>query len=282
MKNISVLFYGYKSKGMPESVKSMIETKSKNIKLNIYVFDQTNINRKDSFPENINYNHILWDNKTSKFLYRNKFLSFNRSDYILTIYGSAKFHIGWDEKLIEACSKKNILISGNYKYKFLSDNIKFFPKYNKEEVLEIVPTYWVSSSFMFGTKETFSNMLDIANLKNEGEELALSLSCIENNITVYSIPKNLIDHTGESLLLHGYIPFSKVHGYNSLIGTILGKNSIYKISPDAVISLSYIHKYNFKELSELPYHTDDELYDTKMNIDFIPDNKFLKHLKSLY
>jgi hypothetical protein len=282
MKSISVLFYGYKNKEINQSIQDMINNKSTETILDIHVFDQININRIEKFPSGLSYNHIHWDSRNSKFIYRNKFLKYTESDYVLIINGSAVFGKNWDKQMIELSSLNNCIISGNYNPVFDTSNIKFFPKYTSSPINDFEQTFWVSKSFIFGSLSMMSKFSDISILKYEGEELALSLLALKNGIKVYGINKNIIDCDSDDIYRNDYIPFSTVHGYNKLIDSIKGKTKHFDIDKKTVIDLSYIHNYNFFQLSELPYYTEDEEYDLLMSLDNTIGNRFLKNPQGIY
>ena len=84
MPRILVHFYGYKSKELPHAVKSLLSNSSGQNDIDVVVFDQLNLERREKF-ENVEYNYIHWDNLKSRFSYLNDSKSKDGYDFFLYV-----------------------------------------------------------------------------------------------------------------------------------------------------------------------------------------------------
>ena len=125
MSTIQVFVYGFKSKGLSESVKTMLHNQSGQNEISVVVYDQTNLNRNEKF-DGVEYNHLQWDGMVSKFKYLKDKLSSCNKDYFLYIDGEVFLERNWDLELVMGHGGRDIVISGNHAVEFDQSEYKFY------------------------------------------------------------------------------------------------------------------------------------------------------------
>lgn len=277
MKSIFIHIWGYKDKTLPEAVKTLIENQSGQHSINIAIYDQTNIDRRDRFNV-YDYNHVMWDSIESPFTYLNKSLKNQDSDYFLYIEGSKFFEKNWDLELVMSCN--NSVISGNNDIVF-DQNYKFYPAYRKIKTDKAKVTSWIDQEFIFMPTNLFKQFPNISLLKYLGMSDIYSLYCAYKKITVQCIPSAWIKDQDNSMLKSDYIPFSINHKYNTVLDIYKKNKNIYFSDLDCVDILSRLTGFDFNKLNYLPYPQDDVEYSLKMTIDSSGEQRFLQKIRQI-
>jgi hypothetical protein len=280
MSTIDVFVYGFKSKGLPESVKTLIENQSGNNKVSVYVYDQTNLRRDDKF-NNVAYIHLHWDEMVSKFKYLEERLYKSSADYFMYIDGEVYLEKNWDMELVLGHGGRDIVISGNHALEFDSSEHKFYTKYKTNKINTTTETNWVKKELVFMSTHRFKSMPSISLLKHNGIEEVYSLFCALNNVKVYALATDWYRAFG-SIFDNDFIPFSPNSNYNMVIDTLKSiPNKLFPI-PVEVSRLSNLVGYDFNMLSRLPFERNDIDYDPVMNLDSMSSERFHVPGKSMY
>ncbi len=276
-KTIDVFVYSYKGKNLVDVINQLNKT-SKN-KINIQLFDQNPIDRRQQFSNilNLKYKHIIWDIIKSPCLYKNNFIKKSNADYILILSDNILMSDGWDERFINFINDK-IIISGSGKLS-ISKKDEFSIQKNISESSLFNLTNYINRDFIFGKKETFDNIRYPEYIKYNGEEEILSLDIYCSGIDIYSAPSKTYSSIKKDE--HSvYIPYSVDHLYNECISLLLNeKNNFIELKNNRSISdFEQFHNFIFKEnLSYLPYQNNDVLYDQySMQFGNMGGSKFIK------
>ena len=148
MPRILVHFYGYKSKELPHAVKSLLSNSSGQNDIDVVVFDQLNLERREKF-ENVEYNYIHWDNLKSRFSYLNDSKSKDGYDFFLYVDGAKVFQGNWDMELVMGHGGRNVVMSGNHSILFNKDNYRFYSDYTLGDIDHTLRTNWIVKDFIF-------------------------------------------------------------------------------------------------------------------------------------
>jgi hypothetical protein len=280
MTNIDVFVYGFKSKGLPESVKTLIENQSGTNNISITVYDQTNLNRHEKFI-GTSYRHIQWDEMISKFKYLRDQVSSSSADYFMYVDGEVYLEKNWDIELTMGHGGRDIVISGNHALQFDSSEYKFYTKYDSYKIDTTTKTNWIKKELMFMSTGRFKSMPDISILKHNGIEEIYSLFCALNNVEVYAIATDWYRVSG-SIFDNDFIPFSPNSNYNSVVDTLKSiPNKLFPVPVDSG-KLSNLVGYDFQRLSKLPFERNDIEYNPVMNLDSMASERFHGSGKSMY
>lgn len=279
MKSITVHFWGYKSKDLPEAVETLISNQSGQNSISVYVYDQTNLNRSDRF--NIaSYNHIPWDTIKSPFKYLNQSLINLKTDYFMYIEGAKFFQKNWDLELTMSHNNQNIVISGNNRIEF-DNNYKFYPSYKKIKTDTALITNWIDQEFIFMSTELFKDFPDVSSLKYLGLADVYSLYCAYKQIPVQCIPSGWIKESDDSIYKKDYIPFSTKHKYNTVIDIYKKNKNVYFEDNNSSELLKSLTGFDFSKLNYLPYPQDDIEYSLEMGIDNIGEERFSQKIQRI-
>jgi hypothetical protein len=280
MNTIDVFVYGFKSKGLPDSVNQLIKNQSGTNRISVTVYDQTNLNRNEKFDE-VKYIHLQWDGMDSKFKHlRNNVLGSN-SDYFLYVDGEVYLEKNWDMELVMGHGGRDIIISGNHDLDFDLSEYKFYTKYNNKKIETTTKTNWVKKELIFMSTNRFKSMPNISLLKHNGIEEIYSLFCALNDIEVYALSTAWYRSLG-SIYDNDFIPFSPNSNYNMVVDTLRSiPNRLFTTPVDAIV-LSNRIGYDFQKLSKLPFERNDIDYDPVMNLDSMSSERFHSPGKSMY
>lgn len=281
MSTISVYLYGYKSKSLPDAVNSLIANSSGMNDLRISVYDQVNIPREDKFP-NTSYNHVMWDNISSPFMYLENELEQSNSEYFMYINGAMRFEKNWDVELVMGHGGRRVVISGNNAISFNNQNLKFYPSYTKHVTDSALITNWITNDFIFMKTEDFRSFPKLSQyIKYYGIEEVYSLFAIKNGFAIQCIATAWASPLDGGVHASDYIPFSLKHGYTHVTNMFHKKENVFFDSTAEVDLLSKIVNFNFSELSPLPFSHDDITYDPKMELDGMGERRFYANVRSI-
>jgi hypothetical protein len=280
MSTVQVFVYGFKSKGLPESVKTILQNQSGQNDISVTVYDQTNLDRNEKF-DGVEYIHLQWDEMISKFKYLKDKLSVCDKDYFLYIDGEVFLEKNWDLELVMGHGGRDIVISGNNAVEFDQSDYKFYTSYNHHEINTTTRTNWIDKNFIFMSTERFKSMPNLSLLKHYGIEEIYSLFCSLNNVEIYALATAWY-RTNGSIFDNDFIPFSPTSNYNLVIQTLKSlPNRLFPI-PVNVGVLSNLVGYDFQRLSPLPFERNDIEYDPVMNLDAMASERFHGSGKSMY
>jgi len=278
MPRILVHFYGYKSKELPHAVKSLLSNSSGQNDIDVVVFDQLNLERREKF-ENVEYNYIHWDNLKSRFSYLNDSKSKDGYDFFLYVDGAKVFQGNWDMELVMGHGGRNVVMSGNHSILFNKDNYRFYSDYTLGDIDHTLRTNWIVKDFIFMSFDLFKSFPDISMIKYNGFEELYSLFAAHNKIEVNAIATAWVEDLEPKIIEHDFIPFSVNHNYSIVIDCL---RSIPGCLIPGAKELSIINDYEFSMLNYLPYQRNDIAYDPIMDIDSVGGERFHDVVKSLY
>lgn len=262
MNSIAVCIYGYKSKTLEETVNTLIKNKSNLNIVNVYIFDQHSLNRKDKFSRYF-YKHIFWDNIKNPNLYKNEVLKSCKELFFLYIGDGVLLNKNWDIDLIkQEYTFSNSVLSSNYIPKILIDRFKITKE--KTPSLQNNRIGLIDRNFIFAQTKVL-RQIEFSNImKYNGDEEDFSCNAFNKNINIYSVDNDFYVDNTQDLNIHPYVPFSLNHGYNYL-------KTIISESPNFI-------KYNnifINKLLSLPFEQNDVVYDTNKSIyNFVGGEKF--------
>lgn len=280
MKTIVVFLHAYKNKMLRDSVDSLLNNSSGSTNLEICIYDKNNLDRSELFP-NVNYEHIFWDSRASKFHHRNKTIHDMDGDYFLSIEGSKTFAKDWDIKLISNLESGEIL-SGTNSINFTDNDHKFFCSYEKTSTDQKVKTNWIDQSFFFTTFDIAKNLPSLEELRYNGESEVLSLFCFAHNISIHAIPSDHIVDIDKTIYEYDYIPFAINHNYNYVIDMFRGVQNIFFDKEVSVPEFETLTGYSFSKLSKHPFIQNDVEYDPSTLLDDMEGERFFSGIKTIY
>jgi hypothetical protein len=297
--SINVVMYSYKSKEAIETLKDLINKRSKKVFIFVHWHDQNALDRSQLLVDLINSNdlcngdyfHINWDNNEGAVEYKDLRLKATfGGKYHMTITPGTVLEKDWDLKLISYVEGKNIVVSGNKKINF--DNSKrFFVNKTFTPISDYTVTNYIDRNFIFGNVVLMKNsMLGSYNfpgwLKYYGEEEILSLQYFRDKIQIVAAPDSLVKVTEYTTLedFDYYVPFSKYHNYNKALKIFKeGNNSIVgKIDRQTVDSFCRAVGFDFTRLSYLPFpHNDVEYKVATTSYDKLGGRRFIKQINKV-
>lgn len=282
MTTIDVLVYGYKNKGLPDSVQSMFKNQSGNYTINIKVYDQTNLNRLDKFPD-VEYTHIFWDDVRSKFSFLEKIVNNSNSEYFMYVDGSIYFEKNWDMELVMGHGGNNVIFSGMNGIVFnKNNNYKFYSDYQKTVIPSTQISNWIVKDFIFMKTDLFKTFPSIQKLKYRGYEEVYSFYAASKDIPIFAIASAWAKNNDVPINSFDYLPFAINNNYNVLIDNIKGSNKFFLSDLTGVDKLSNFHGYDFRMLSHVPFIQNDIEYDPRMDIDSMDGERFHNVINSIY
>lgn len=274
MNEITVGIYSYKGKKLFDTVDSLLNNKSNNMKIIINIKDQHPIDRSDSFKEIINkynaagsYHHVFWDWITSPIIHKEEILRIAKTEYYLFLSDNIIFTKDWDLKLINFIKNKNIVLSGNKKIKLSYKNLFYI---NKQEtnINDFTETNYINRDFIFGRTSRFKQIGLPKYIKYDGEEEILSMKYFINNLNIYAVPTETYSYSCETSIKNLYTPFQTGHKYNEAIDLIKrGYNSFESFEPFESLEINTIkdfwqyHNIDINKIKKIPFETDDVAYD---------------------
>lgn len=262
MSSIAVCIYGYKSKTLQETVNTLIKNKSNLNMVNVYIFDQHPLNRKDRFVGCF-YKHIFWDSVKSPNLYKNEVLKSCQELFFLYIGDGVLLNKNWDVDLMkQEYVFPNSVLSSNYIPKILIDRFKIIKE--KTQSLKNNQIGLIDRNFIFA-KTKILKQIGFSNImKYNGDEEDFSCNAFNKNINIYSLSNDFYIDNTQDLNTHPYVPFSLNHGYDYLKTIISESNNFIKYN-----------NISIDNLLSLPFEQNDVMYDTNKSIyNFVGGEKF--------
>ena len=287
MNNINVIIYSYKSKFIKETINSIFSNVSDKSTVNVLLIDQNPIDRDKSLKElfNIQYVHVFWDNIFGVCDHKAKAISASNAEYLMILGENCILSKDWDIKFIDFIKDKNIILSGNKKIKIKNKNLFYIKKeYQESQDFELIQ--FIDRNFIFGKNETIKNIQYPNYLKFNAEEELLSIQFFVNNIDIFSVPAEFLFYTEDQPILHNYVPFSVNHNYNEMIKLFkYGKNKYIDVRNKKrnLLDFNKFHKFDFTSLQELPFNSNDVLYDPdNLNFNQVDARKFVAKTKAIH
>lgn len=264
-----------------DSVDSLLKNSSGSTNLEVCIYDKNNLNREDSFSD-VNYEHVAWDSRISKFSHRKQVLNDMDGDYFLSIDGSKDFIKDWDTRLISQLEDNEIL-SGTSHINFDDKDHRFFCTYTKELSSKKVKTNWIDQSFFFTSFDTAKSLPSLDELRYNGESEVLSLFCFANNISICAVPNNILFNIDKPIYEYDYIPFAINHNYNKVIDMFHGKDNVFFDKDVSIKDFEDLLGYSFSSLSKHPFIQNDIEYDPHtFLVDDMEGERFFSGINSIY
>lgn len=269
---INIFLYSYKNKNLLDRVKDIYFKSSKKNIINIFVYDQNNLDRKKIFNElhYVKYNHISWDSCIFFSNYINDVINKN-FDYYLEIGDNVVMSNNWDAFLINFLkNKKNIVISGNHKIKLINKN-NILKKINLQNN-KLNKTNFIDLNFIFMKKEN-TVLLKNNNLRFYNKDLFLSLLYTNNNIEIYSLPSDFYIDNQQSFLINSYTPYSLYENYDLVVEYIKNNDCT---------NFNSFHNIDLKKIKKINNYLISPKYQYQ---NYIMDNnktRFIKNTKTIF
>lgn len=297
--SINVVLYSYKSKDAIDTLKDLMNKRSKKVFVFVHWHDQNALNRSKMLEDLINsqdmcngdYFPIHWDNNEGAVEYKDTRLRATfGGKYHMTITPGTKLAKDWDLKLISYVENKNIIISGNSKV-ILNKKNKFFVDKILSPVNDYTITNYIDRNFIFGNVVLMKNSL-LGSwmfpgwLKYYGEEEVLSLQYFKNNVEVVAAPHDLVEINRYTTLedFKYYVPFSKYHNYNEALKLFKeGENDIVgNIDKKIIHEFFQSVNFDFSSLSYLPFPHNDVSYKVSTTeYDKLGGRRFIKQVRKV-
>ncbi len=242
-QSIDVFIYSYSNEHLLKSVRSMVTNCDSRYLINITIFDQAKSHITESFHEKeydhikIIYNKIDILSSKSPISYKKEFLEKSSADYIAFMSDSTTYSVSWNKKVINFLLEfPKAIVSGQGKMSYNKVNGYLEKKYTRSPYF--LKADFIDRDFIFGKAGVIKKIQLPDHLVYFGEEEDILLSCIENEIPVYTrasntciIDRNKHDVTGMySIPIHENknLPYDIYSNYNTLIDRI--KNTTSDIS----------------------------------------------------
>lgn len=282
MTKIDAIVYSYKNKNLKLVVDALLNNTFNDIF--IYIFDQHPIDRSATFKDDrISYEHIPWDTVQSPCERKGNVINISKADYILQISDDSLVSPSWDNALITFISEERRIISGNKKIKLFQKD-KFFLGVEKEESFNFELSNYIDRNFVFASRRIWNSISYPYQLKYNGEEEMMSLDFYRAGKNIYSAPSNIYQDLGLRTLDNLYLPFSKNHGYNSVVDSLMsGSDESNKNFIRTRSDFFTFHKIENISLHKLPFSTDDVSYNPYgLSFQDIDARKFISSTKAIY
>lgn len=292
--SINVVMYSYKSKEAIDTLRDLMEKRSKKVFIFVHWHDQNAIDRSQLLEDLINshdycngdYFHINWDNNEGAVEYKDTRLRATfGGKYHMTITPGTIMAKNWDVDLIEYVKDKRVVVSGN-KWVTLNSINKFFVNKNFSPINNFTVTNYIDRNFIFGNvvlmkSSTLGYYMFPGWLKYYGEEEILSLQYFKDNIQVVAAPESIVKIDGYTTLedFKYYVPFSKYHNYNEVLKLFKDgyNNIIGQIDKDIIKKFCHNVGFNFSSLSYLPFPHNDVSYKVSTtSYDKLGGRRFIK------
>jgi hypothetical protein len=282
MTKIDAIVYSYKNKNLKLVVDALLNNTFNYIF--IYIFDQHPIDRSATFKDDrISYEHIPWDTIQSPCERKGNVINISKADYILQISDDSLVSPSWDNALITFISEERRIISGNRKIKLFQKD-KFFLGVEKEKSFNFELSNYIDRNFVFASRRIWNSISYPYQLKYNGEEEMMSLDFYRAGKNIYSAPSNIYQDLGLRTLDNLYLPFSKNHGYNSVVDSLMsGSDESNKNFTRTRSDFFTFHKIENISLHKLPFSTDDVSYNPYgLSFQDIDARKFISSTKAIY
>ena len=259
-KTIAIFIHSYKNKNLIENINKLYSLSNDTSNLFFFIYDQSNINRSKDFTNfnNLKYTYVKWDEHFGIPYYR-KQLTNKNFDYFLEINDQIELIKDWDKHLINFVELKgDIVISGKGKTNILINN--FIVNKNEEYCDDFYLNNWIDMNFIFLSKNNINNFIALNYLKYYGQDLALLLELISNNVEIYSCPSYFYSVNKKNNLETMFVSYDLYHNYNCIIKKI--KQSKIKLN-----EIKKQHSIDLTTINLLPFETIDVSYNA-LSADF--------------
>ncbi len=251
MARINIVLFSYKNKQLKDTVDNIYKT-SHLKDFSITVFDQNNVNRRDSFDafENLEYVFVLWDSIQSPCQRKSHEIQESDSEFMMIMSDDTWLTPGWDERLLGFSQDKDVVVSGRGIAKVSYKNIYTIVN-NPEPANDFHISQYIDRNLIFGRTATLQAVRYPRKLKYHGEEEMLSIRLMAADIDIYSAPGDIYSDLGQRTIETTYSIFSKYHNFNNVFGAIQsGKadrfleyhkldKDFYKPVPDLINDVEY-------------------------------------------
>lgn len=280
---IFINIYSYKEPDLVGFIDSLIKNSSGKNELYFYIEDQNNLTRLKRFIgyKNVLYNVIWWDELISPIYHVAKTMFDNVSkgyNYGLLLKRHVTMQKDWDLDLIDKLPNDSVF-SGTGNYEISIKNNFYLNKKNNQSN-NITDVGYIDRSFIFGK---FSDLLKIdmpISLKYHGEEEYISMSLLNQNIKILSLPSGYYSYLSNDLDKRGYVPFSLNHNYNDLVAILKKEKPIKLKYQNPSIFLEKI-KLDMDNLFKLPFDFNDIEYDRSSSLDNLGGKRYIERLNSV-
>lgn len=287
MNNIDVIIYSYKAKNIKETLSSLFSNVSNNSNINVLLIDQNPIDREIQLKElfKINYIHVFWDNIFGPCIHKAKAINNSRSEYLMILGENSILYKNWDLDFINFIKDKNVILSGNKKIQISNKNIFYINKeYQESENFEL--NNFIDRNLIFGKTDVIKKIMYPHYLKFNGEEESISLQFFIKEIDIFSVPTKSLYYFEDSPITKTYTPFSLNHNYNEVIKLFkYNKNKYVELSNNQkkILDFNKFHNFDFTSLCELPFNTNDVLYDPdSLNFNKVDARRFIARTKAIH
>lgn len=279
-KTIAVILYSFQNKEIVSYVENIINSSSGENDITVYVVDQNNINRKETFTNTFNssvkYLFVSWDTIKSPIWYKEKFAEKSSAEYLLHLGDRVSLCNGWDKILLENYINDNIVFSGNSLRKIFLSNGYFLDTYKIEENHVFQKTHSLDRNFIFSKRDNLVKIGYPTYLKYYGEQEAHTALLYDKNYEIYIVPEEIYADKTEKLDRLEYVPFSLTHNYNIFVDKYLKRINSFLNN----ISEKFIEKGTF--IKKIPFENNDVEYDqNKSEIDKIGGDRYLNAIKEI-
>lgn len=266
MQTISICLYSYRNKDLYNIVSRLVDSCSDKNNFIFKVVDQNNTIRDEISllsKNNIKvmYEYVFWDSIDSPIKYKQNFLNGIVSKYHLQISDRVTLPKDWDIDFLNICGDSIISGAGVRGYEIKN---KFMLKKTFSDSMDFSESNVIDRDLIFSKTPILKSIGFPTNLKYYGEEEIMSFFAKIKNISIISMPSNIVYFKGDSLEDKDYVPFSLYHNYNDII-------NFYKEN------VSRLQEFGtMKDIYPLPYISNDVEYDIrKSKIDMVGGERYL-------
>lgn len=278
-KKIDVIIYSFQNKLLQKYIEDIFKFSSKENDIKIYLIDQNNINRKDSFKENfgsmVEYYFIKWDDIKSPIYYKEKFAKISTAEYLLHLGDSVTLEEGWDKTILSAYSD-GVIFSGNSVVQIKRHNYYYIKQQPYQNSDYFQKSFYINRNFIFGKKQYLVDIGYPSYLKYYGEEEEMSLRAFEKKYNIYAVPQKLYKDNTIALDEMEYLPFSLTHNYNKFIeNNSNGINFLINYIPkEYLVGNIFLLKTHF-ENNDVEYSYEES------QIDKIGGDRYLNNIREI-
>lgn len=256
---IMIVIHSYKNKKLLEYVNYILNSAKNKSSIKIKLYDQVNVSRVESFKniENLEYNHVRWDDYRGPNHYRGRALQ-EASKFVLFLSDHIWLSEGWDVSLVDTVSE-NSVISMSGKEDISWDS--FFINVDRESSDIVTKSFFVNVDMLFMPQRFARLVTESSQFKVSGLSEAVSVKLFKNGIDIVSMPTGFFE-VSRHLTDTDYCPYSKTHNYSKLYDTLLSEPG--KLFCNSLgIDTSKIKRY--------PYEINDpEYFDATSSLDEMP------------
>jgi hypothetical protein len=277
---IEVILYSYKNKNLRTVVDSILNNTIDDVL--VHVYDQHPIDRSTLFTD-VDYNHIFWDKIDSPCELKGSLLHQAIATHVLLVSDDVVVSPGWDVVTKEFIDNRDIVVSG-------AGVIGI----NKVDLFSVKPLYqntdhfflsqYAVREFVFASREVWNKFSYPYYLKYNGEQEMLSLNIFRSGVDIYSAPTHLYTDLKLRTIENLYVPFSKDHKYNDVIGELYDRDrDEYMKYPRWKDEFLRVHSLHEAKIKRLPYQNDDVSYKPEqLAFQDIDARKFISKTKAVY